>query len=74
MKVLLPKLKKTTHWALIILTCFYLISGLGILYSNIVEKITFGLLTKSLSFQIHYYLLIPFLIVLVVHIFGKGKK
>jgi len=63
------KLKKITHWLLLLLTLMYVISGLGITHYRIVEQITFGLLTKALSFKIHSYLLIPFLVLLILHIF-----
>ncbi len=46
----------------------YIITGLGISYYRIIEALTFGLLTKALSFKIHSYLLIPFLILLALHI------
>jgi cytochrome b subunit of formate dehydrogenase len=68
MKVSLLSIKKITHWLLLALTLVYIISGLGILYNSIMLAITLGLLTKNLSFQIHNYLLIPFLAVLFLHI------
>jgi hypothetical protein len=46
----------------------YIITGLGITEYRIVEKITFGGLSRNLSFQIHDNLLYPFLVVLVAHI------
>ena len=71
--------RKITPWALLVFALAYIISGLGITYYSIVEHLTFGLLTKALAFKIHIYLLIPFLIVLVAHIFlvlgdRKNKK
>lgn len=78
MKASIHKLKALTHWLLLILTLAYIITGLGILYFRIVEPLTLGLLTKALSSKIHLYLLIPFLIVLVLHIFfvlfGKNRN
>lgn len=70
------KLIKLIHWLLLIFIIIYIISGLGIIYSQIVEPLTFGLLTKVLSFQIHIYLLIPFIIILIAHIISVlgGKK
>jgi cytochrome b subunit of formate dehydrogenase len=62
-------LRKITHWLLLILIIIYIISGLGILYFRIISAITFGLLTKTMSLKIHNNLLIPFLIVLIFHIF-----
>jgi cytochrome b subunit of formate dehydrogenase len=62
------KLKKVTHWLLLVLTVVYIVSGLGITYYRNVEGVTFGLLSKALSFKIHSFLLIPFLILLILHI------
>ena len=68
MKAFLVKLKPFVHWLLLIFILIYIISGLGILYFKIIEPLTFGLLTKALSYKIHLYLLIPFLILLILHI------
>jgi hypothetical protein len=68
MKAFLVKLKPFVHWLLLILIVVYIISGLGITYYKIIEQLTFGLLTKALSFKIHSYLLMPFLILLILHI------
>lgn len=62
-------IKKTVHWLLLVLVIIYLISGLGITHYRIVEKLTLGLLSKSLSFKIHNDLLWPFFIVLIAHIY-----
>jgi hypothetical protein len=69
MKVSIHNAKAITPWLLLLLTLGYIVSGLGIFYFRIMGAITFGLLTKALSAKIHDYLLIPFLIVLLTHIF-----
>jgi cytochrome b subunit of formate dehydrogenase len=74
MKVLLRNLEKIVHWTLLIIIVLYVISGLGIVYNNITELITFGLLTKIIAYDIHIYLLIPFLIILAAHIFFALNK
>jgi len=52
----------------------YLISGVGITQFRIVESATFGFLSKTLSFQIHDYLWLPFIVLLLLHVFqGTGK-
>ena len=56
------------HWLLLIFIVIYIITGLGILYYQIIGTLTLGLLTKALSYQIHLYLLIPFLVLLILHI------
>jgi thiosulfate reductase cytochrome b subunit len=60
--------KRVIPWLLLALLALYIITGLGITQFRTVEKVTFGLLTKNLSFQIHEVLLYPFLALLVLHI------
>jgi len=47
----------------------FLITGFGITEFRTVETLTFGLLTKNLTFKIHNNLWIPFIILLGLHIF-----
>jgi len=61
-------MKCTIHWLLTVLVIIYLITGFGIIEYRIVEPLTFGLLTKSLAQQIHISLEIPFIILLILHI------
>jgi len=60
--------KKMLDWLLFATTMLYILSGLGITQYRIIETITFGLLSKNLSFRIHENLLTPFLILLSIHI------
>lgn len=60
--------RTTLHWLLTALVIVYLITGFGITKYRIVETLTFGLLTKSLSQRIHINIEIPFIILLVLHI------
>jgi ABC-type methionine transport system permease subunit len=46
----------------------YLITGFGITEYRIVEPLTFGLLTRSLAHKIHINIAIPFIILLILHI------
>lgn len=46
-----------------------MLSGFGITKFGIVESLTFGLLTKKLAFEMHEYLWIPFVVLLVLHVF-----
>jgi hypothetical protein len=46
-----------------------IISGLGIVYYQIINSVTLGLLSKDLAFKIHTLIFVPFLIVLVLHSF-----
>ena len=61
--------RKIIHWLLAILVIIYLVTGFGITEFRTVETLTFGLLTKTLSFKIHMNLWIPFVILLGLHIF-----
>jgi cytochrome b subunit of formate dehydrogenase len=60
--------RKTIIWLLAIVLVLYLVSGFGITRFRIVEAATFGLLTRDLSFKIHNNLLIPFVILLILHL------
>ena len=60
--------KSTIQWLLTVVVIVYLITGFGITEYRIVESLTFGLLTKSLAQKIHMNLEIPFIILLVLHI------
>ena len=56
---------------LLLLLITYGLTGYGITEFRTIEKITFGLMTKRLAFQIHNSLVIPFLVVLLLHLFFK---
>jgi thiosulfate reductase cytochrome b subunit len=60
--------KRVVPWLLLALLALYIVTGLGITEYRIIEKITFGGLSKNLSFKIHDNLLYPFLVLLVAHI------
>jgi thiosulfate reductase cytochrome b subunit len=65
--------RQVVHWLLLAVIVLYLLTGFGITEFRIVEQVTFGLLSKSLAFQIHDYLLIPFIVLLVLHIYQGAK-
>lgn len=60
--------RRTIHWLLTIVVIVYLTTGFGITQYRIVEPLTFGLLTKNLAQRIHISLEIPFIVLLVLHI------
>lgn len=62
-------IKKIVQLILLILIAIVIISGLGISYYQSIEGITGGLLSKNLSFQLHTILFLPFLLILLIHIF-----
>lgn len=63
--------KRIIDWPLFAVTLVYLLTGLGIMQYRIIEPLTFGLLSKSLSLRMHEDLLIPFSILLTLHIFFR---
>jgi hypothetical protein len=56
---------------LLLLLLAYGLTGYGITEFRTIESMTFGLITKPVAFQIHNSLIIPFLVVLLLHIFFK---
>jgi cytochrome b subunit of formate dehydrogenase len=61
-------IKKVVPWLLLVVMVLYVITGLGITQFRTVENLTLGLLNKNLSFRIHNDLLVPFLVLLIIHI------
>ncbi|MFC1937309.1 hypothetical protein ACFLWY_01970 [Chloroflexota bacterium] len=61
--------KRIIRWALFAMILLYGLSGYGITEFRVVEAITFGLLTKAIAFKIHNNFVIPFAILLSLHIF-----
>ena len=66
--------ERMIQWALLGVTILYVLTGLGITEFRTIEAATFGLLSKNLSFAIHDNLLIPFIVLLVVHVAFKPVK
>ena len=66
--------ERIIQWALLGVTILYVLTGLGITEFRTIEAATFGLLSKNLSFAIHDNLLIPFIVLLVVHVAFKPVK
>ncbi len=62
-------LKRATHWLLAVVIILYIVSGYGITEFRVVERITFGLLSKPLAFRMHSILTMPFLVLLGLHIY-----
>ena len=58
---------------LLIFIAIYIITGYGITEFRLIEKISFSLLTKPVSHYIHSNLIIPFIIILVLHVFLSIK-
>jgi len=66
--------KRIVQWLLLAVIILYGITGFGITEYRTVELLTFGLLSKSLSFEIHNNLLIPFIVLLGLHIYQRTRK
>lgn len=65
------RVKKILRWTLAVITVLVIISGLGITYYTTTEYLTAGLLSKTTAFWIHFWLLIPFVILFLLHMFIK---
>ncbi|MDD1656259.1 MAG: hypothetical protein LUO87_02660 [Methanomicrobiales archaeon] len=63
-----PLYRRLVSWTLLALALLLVLTGLGITEFRTVEPLTFGLLGKNLSFQLHSLLWIPFLLVLLLHL------
>jgi len=63
------RIRKIIHCLLVIVVIIYLLAGFGITEFRVVETLTFGVLTKGVAFSIHSMLWIPFVVLLVLHIF-----
>ena len=66
--------KQIIIWLLFTVIVLYFVTGLGITQFRIVESVTFGLLSKPLSFQIHNYLWVPFVVFLGLHIYQRTRR
>jgi thiosulfate reductase cytochrome b subunit len=66
--------KQVVHWALFAVIVLYVVTGFGITAYRTVEFLTFGLLGKALAFQIHDALIIPFVILMALHIYQQIGK
>jgi dolichol kinase len=61
--------RKTVHWLFVAVIVLYGITGYGISHYQIVEPATMGLLSKPWAFRIHDNLMIPFVVLLALHIY-----
>ena len=61
--------RKISAYLLLLVIVLYIITGFGITRYQVVEKITFGMLSKSLSFKIHHNLIYPLVIFTIIHLY-----
>ena len=66
--------KQVVHWSLLAVLVLYVLTGFGITAYRAVEFLTFGLLTKPLAFKIHDDLIIPFIVLIGLHIYQQIQK
>jgi dolichol kinase len=66
--------KQVVHWLLLAVIVLYLLTGFGITEYRVVEYVTFGLLSKPLAFKIHDNLLIPFIVLLGLHVYQQVRR
>jgi len=61
-------IQKTIRWLLLAAVILFVVTGFGISEFRTMETLTFGLLTKTVSFRIHEVLWIPLTVLLGAHI------
>jgi len=66
--------KQIVHWSLLAVLVLYVLTGFGITEYRAVEFLTFGLLGKALAFKIHDDLIIPFVVLIGLHIYQQTGK
>ncbi|MFC2050081.1 hypothetical protein ACFLTN_02755 [Chloroflexota bacterium] len=66
--------RRLVHWLLLAVIVLYLVTGFGITEYRVLEHLTFGFLTKPLAFKIHDNLIIPFIVLLGLHIYQQIKN
>ncbi|MFA5887506.1 MAG: hypothetical protein WC852_02245 [Candidatus Nanoarchaeia archaeon] len=64
---------KASHKLTTLGVAVYFVTGFGIVYPAM-EKITFGLLTRSLCLTLHKVLAVPFLVVTAAHVYFALKS
>jgi hypothetical protein len=68
------RLRRGLSFALAAISLLFLATGFGITEPRLVEMLSLGILTKSVSFRIHSLLWGPFLILLVLHVSLAGVR
>ncbi len=68
------RFKKAVNILLFIFSALLILSGYGITEHKIVSKITFGLLDKANAFKLHEFLVIPFIVLMLIHIWPAIRR
>ena len=66
-------IRRITAYLSFLVVVAYIVTGYGITNYQLVEKLSFGLLTKSRSFIIHSYLIYPLVVFLAIHVYYARK-
>jgi hypothetical protein len=66
--------KNGLDWALFGMTLVYLLTGAGITQFRVIEPLTFGLLSKNRALRLHESLLVPFLLLLSLHVLYRPSS
>ncbi len=62
------RLGRLSGWSALLLLLLTLLSGYGISEFRLVNTLTFGLLNKVVSFQLHHYTELPLIALLSIHV------
>lgn len=65
--------RKTISWSLMVVVLVQILTGYGITRYRLIEKITFGILTKPMAFQLHSILMLPLAILIILHVYPSVK-
>lgn len=68
------KPKKIVHWSMAVAIVFYVITGYGITDFRIVTPLTLGIFDKATSLKLHEGLGIPFIVLLLIHLYQTYFK
>ncbi len=68
------RIRKIVHWLMAVFIVIFIVTGFGITEYRLVESMTFGLLTKPLSFKIHSDLAIPLVVLFIIHLLFEIKS
>jgi cytochrome b subunit of formate dehydrogenase len=60
--------RRVTHWLMVAVLVVYIVSGYGITQFRVVEALTFGVISKPLSFKVHNGLFITLAALVALHI------
>ena len=66
-------IRRCVDWTLLVVAIIAIMSGLGITEFRVMERLTFGALSKIMAFRVHFAIWKPFLVLLVMHLVLRGS-